>query len=131
MNEKILLIIKNKDKYLLLKTRKQHDAKSEWFVVTGSVEVGENNEQACRREAKEETNLDIFNIMPLEIDYNYDWRGKNYHETAYIAETNQKEVKLSIEHTDSRWVSLDNFIKLIVWHGDKIEFKNKILIIQS
>jgi len=53
------LIIGPDDRLLLIRSDRW---KSEWVIPGGHIELGERMEEALRREAKEETGLDVYDI---------------------------------------------------------------------
>ena len=57
-------VIIEKNKVLLLK-RKTPPFKNWWVLPGGMVELGETTEEACKREVKEETGLDIEVVKPV------------------------------------------------------------------
>ena len=55
------------------------------------------------------------------IEYYYYINKNKVHKTVsyYVAETEQKEVKLSFEHTDFKWLEYDSLLKLITFENSK------------
>ena len=90
MNKKVLAFIYNekKRKFLILKTGDSNEelhGPSEWYTVTGSVEKGESHENAVKREVKEETNLEVKEVYPLQWGCIYEWQGEEHEELYFIA----------------------------------------------
>jgi len=59
MDVKACAIIRNDKGDLLLQLRDRDPGKEKWVLFGGSVEEGETDEQACRREIKEEIDYNI------------------------------------------------------------------------
>jgi len=94
-----------------------------WFTVTGSVEADESIENAVRREVKEETNLNVSEILDLKWGSVYSWGGKDYSENNFLVFVKKEKVVLNEEHVDSEWLNLNYFIKRIKWDFNKEELK--------
>jgi len=80
-----------------------------YVIPGGHIELGERLEDALKREIKEETNLDIFDINFLcFIEFIY---GKNFQQKKhflfidYVCKTNDSYVALNEEGTDYIWIS--------------------------
>lgn len=125
MNKKILAFVCDGEKFLLLRNNSKDPAHGGdyWFTVTGSVEAGESIENAVKREVKEETNLEVFEIFYLKWGSVYSWGGKDHSENNFLTFVKQGEVVLNEEHVDSEWLNLDNFIEKINWDLNKDELK--------
>ena len=70
-----LCYIEKDDKYLMLhRTKKENDInKDKWLGVGGRFEEGESPEECIIREVKEETGLDIKNVIPCGFKDWYDF----------------------------------------------------------
>lgn len=125
MNKKILAFVCNGKKFLLLRNNFKDPAHGGdyWFTVTGSVEFDESVEDAVKREVKEETNLDIFEIFNLKWSSIYSWSGADYSENNFLSFVKKGIVILNEEHVDYEWLNLDDFIKKINWNLNKEELK--------
>jgi|ETN02SMinimDraft_4_1059925.scaffolds.fasta_scaffold121767_2 ADP-ribose pyrophosphatase YjhB (NUDIX family) len=115
-NVKILLkpIIKKGNKFLILK--RSADDKNRpncWDFPGGNLEFGENAMEALKREIKEESNLSVKNIKPLQVISEKD-KKKNlfWVRIGYTSEYSGGEVKISEEHNDYKWVTKAEFLKL-------------------
>lgn len=128
MNKKILAFIYNGKKFLALRNNSKDSSHGGdfWFTVTGSLEKGESEKDAVKREVKEETGLKVLDIFDLNCGSIYKWNNKSYEETNFIAFVKSEDVELNEEHTEYKWLNLDEFIKIIKWYLDKEELK-KIL----
>ncbi len=106
-------------KFLLIKS-------SYWGFPKGWIEKGESSESAARREIKEETNLDV-NFLPhfTEIQkFSFKFRGERIHKEiilflAEIPKEEVKNVKISLEHGEFRWVTFEQGIELMKIKNNK------------
>ncbi len=131
MRIKILSFITYNNTFLLLKNNPDPvHGFSRWFTVTGSVEAGETLEVAVAREIKEETNLDIIKIIPLntfsEYYSNFDKKDCKEHNFISIVKNNQVTLD-NIEVIDYKWVPIDEYITQIWWNEDKNKLKKDLL----
>lgn len=131
MYRKILSFIYYKNKFLLLKNKSSLiHGKSKWFVVTGGCEKYESLKKAVIREIKEETNLKVLNIIPLnEYSIYEDYKKRKCKEYMFLSFVLYNKVILNEEHINYKWVDLDNFINLLYWEDNKILLKNKLLLL--
>jgi len=94
-----------------------------YYIVTGGVKKDENYEDALRREINDETGIEnIIKLEHLKEVYEYKCKGEgNYlcKEHAYLVEVNDEVKRLSVKHTDFKWLNKNNFTKTIQWDGDK------------
>ncbi len=98
------VIIQN-NKALLLKRPADDFFPNIFELPSGKVEENENFEQAIRREIKEETGLDIENIIKYLNYFDYNSKsGKKTREFNFLVKIRLGKVKLS-EHTEYKWIS--------------------------
>ena len=95
-----------------------------WGFPKGEMEKNESEIETARREIKEETGIENLNFIfgfRKEYEYSYFLQGKRINKKAifFLAETNEKDVKISWEHEDFRWVSLEEALKLLTYDEDK------------
>jgi bis(5'-nucleosidyl)-tetraphosphatase len=96
--------------------------KDYWDFPKGHIEKGEKIEDTVKREVFEETGLKEIKILPgfkETIKYFFKFEGKNILKfvTFFLAETKEKKVKISFEHTGYEWLPYGEAIK-------KLTFKN-------
>jgi 8-oxo-dGTP pyrophosphatase MutT (NUDIX family) len=107
------------DRYLLLKRSGDKDyASGVWECVTGRVDEGEGFEEAVYREVNEEIGAAV--RIEFFIGTTHFYRGEDKPENELIGVvfacslTDLVEVHLSPEHTESRWVTADEVVDLVV-----------------
>lgn len=94
--------------------------KSLWYVITGGCEKFDDSiEGTVIREIKEETDLDVIETFYLNWIFKYKSLGSDCVEYAYISFVNDAQVRLNEESIEYRWCTVDEFIKMIDWYGDK------------
>lgn len=127
MKEKILSFIINEENKLLLLKGNSNDPqlhKSIWYVVTGSTEGIDNSLfDAVKREVKEETNLDTYEIIDMKWSFEYESLGEKCIEHAFISKVKNGIIKLNEESIDYMWLDIDDFIDKIDWFYDKDELE--------
>jgi len=105
-------IVMNEDKVLLLRRSvKETSRHGMWELPGGKLEEGETPEDAAITETKEESGLDV--VLDKKVGEHVDHNmNKVYH--AYIAEPTSvdQEVKLSEEHDESQWMTIEEALAL-------------------
>jgi len=122
---------KGKIFYLLLHyPGASHRAKKDyWDFPKGHVEKGETEIETVKREVFEETGLKDIKILDgfkETIKYFFKWQGKNVLKfvTFYLAETKEKEVKISFEHIGYEWLPFEKA-------KERLSFKNAKEILEK
>ena len=105
--------------FLILKYPSGH-----WDFVKGNIEDGEKEKETVKRELFEETGIDSLQIhqeFNEKVEYNYYKKNRKVHKIVsyYLAETDQKEIKLSFEHLDSKWSDYEELMKLITFENSR------------
>ena len=103
--------------------------KTYWGLAKGTIEGGEKEMGTVLREVKEETGIADLEFIDgfREIEkYSFLYKGEDVSKTVsyLLAETKTKEVKLSFEHLDFKWLSYQEALK-------KLTFKNAQKIVQK
>ena len=121
----------NERKFLLL-----HYPSGHWDFPKGHMEKGETEEMTLRRETFEETGIQDLNIVSgfrKTISYFYNAKGQerekrrkngqNIHiwkkVVYYGAETHEREIKISDEHTEYIWLPFDEALEKITFDNSK------------
>jgi len=108
------LIFNQEDKVFLMTSPKWQ---GEYSLPGGHIELGETIEEAVKREIKEETNLDVFDIqflMVQECIFSEEfYKKKHFVFLDYICKTKDADVILDDkEGTEYVWVTIDEALKL-------------------
>jgi len=122
-----VLIQNPEGKFLIM-----HGSKfTHWTIPGGHIEIGESIEEAVKREVKEETGLDVYDIEFVSIEENV--FDKDFYKDRkpihaifldYCAKTDEKEVKPDgREFNEYKWVSLEEIELLDVGKYAKIAAK--------
>ena len=109
-------IVNNENKLLLLKRRSNDVHKpGAWDIPGGRLELGEDPFLGLKREAKEETNLDIEIISPLHIQHFTRDDNQTITMLIFLCKPTHNNLKLSEEHIDYSWVNLDRKENIPSW----------------
>lgn len=113
-------IIFEGDNVVLIR-RKNPPFENTWALPGGFVENGETVEQACSREVKEETNLNIRNLRLIGVysDPNRDPRGHTV-TVAFLAEADVENMQAA---SDAKEVAL-----VADWKDQELAFDHRIIL---
>ena len=102
------------DKFLALKRSADSFSRpNDWDLAGGNVLYGELHDDSLKKEIKEETDLTVSEFLPVQVVTNYDNKKKIYTIfIGYFCKAKSDIVKISKEHSEFRWVTGDEFIKL-------------------
>lgn len=108
-----------KRQYLLL-----HYGAGHWEFVKGKREKGEEEKETVIREAKEEagiTDLGFVFGFREKVEYFFRREGKIVHKDVvfFLAETNERDVKLSFEHIGFEWLDYESALKRLTYDNAK------------
>ena len=113
----VIFLKTNKVMFLILNYPSGH-----WDFVKGNIEDGETHHETIIREAKEETgiqDLKIINGFNKEVQYSYYRKQTKINKKVfyYLAETNTKKIKISIEHIGYKWLSFNDMINTLTYES--------------
>jgi len=133
IKKKILAIVyrkrNNKEEFLTLKENnadKTHHALG-FYVITGGVKGNESLATAVKREIKEETGIKkIINIQDLNTVYEYKHPAEEDYscqECCFAVLVDDEVKHLSEEHTEYKWLYIEDFIDTMDWYYNKAGLK--------
>jgi|TARA_B000000477_G_C6082772_1_gene223940 dATP pyrophosphohydrolase len=114
-------LVDNVPEYLILKRNKNKIYEHLWQGVAGKIEKDEKAWQTAIRELKEETGLDPSNIFIADhVSRFYETKGDRVNLVPVFGiEVSSKDVILSDEHVDFKWVHYADARNTLVWNGQK------------
>lgn len=119
-------VIEKDDKYLILKRSEEKDfAPSTWETVTGRLDADESPIDGILREVEEETKLKVKVQYPLDVGFFY--RGGKEFPMVFISfycKYLEGEVSITWEHSEYKWITLEEAIQLPDLRYFHIMFKN-------
>ena len=94
---------------LMIKRRKDdpHNA-DQWDLPGGRVELGEDPRIGLVRETKEETNLDIELVFPLDVQHFTRQDGQVISLLFFLCKKKSDDIRLSHEHQEYQWINLES-----------------------
>lgn len=100
-------------KFLILKRSDSKDfAPNAWEIITGRIEKEESPRDGILREISEETGLNADIVMPMDTGFFY--RGGKEFPMVFISYWCRcvgGDVKLSWEHSEFRWASIEEILE--------------------
>ena len=107
--------------FLLLKRAKTKMYEHLWQGVAGKIEKGEKSWETAKRELLEETGLIPKKMFIADhVSKFYEAKDDRINFVPVFGiEVNTKEVVLSDEHCDYKWVMIEEALDLLVWTGQK------------
>ena len=123
--EVVVCYLEWKDKILFLKRAPEKIQGGLWGVPGGKLEKGESREKGLSRELQEELSLyfsfdDFISITSLAVSYpNLDFF---FHMYRLLLETKPR-VNLSNEHTEYKWLTIDQALELALVLGERETFQ--------
>ena len=108
-------VIKKGDKYLIvLRSPSAQYFPRCWDFPGGKLEPNEEPFLGIKREVEEETNLVVRPLKVIGVyEFDVENKGQNSHRfTIYSTEIISGELKLSSEHTEQRWATKDEILKM-------------------
>jgi len=109
------LILNLEGKLFLMRSHKWRD---QYVIPGGHIELGERMEDALRREIREETGLEIYDIAFLGFqEFIYDdafWKKRHFVFFDYVCRTDDHDVTLNDEAQSFVWVKIEEALSLPV-----------------
>ncbi|MAR36170.1 MAG: NUDIX pyrophosphatase [Candidatus Marinimicrobia bacterium] len=111
--------------FLLLKRAKTKMYEHLWQGVAGKIEKGEKSWETAKRELLEETGLIPKKMFIADhVSKFYEAKDDRINLVPVFGiEVNTKEVVLSDEHSEYKWVTINEALDLLVWTGQKQAIK--------
>ena len=107
--------------FLVLKRAKTKIYEHLWQSVAGKIKKGEKAWETAVREVKEETGSSISKLFVADhISQFYEAHKDRVNIVpVFGAETLDKRIILSSEHSEYKWLKFDQAIELLSWNGQK------------
>ncbi len=114
---------KSNPEFLLL-----HYSAGHWDFPKGHVEEGETEEATALRELEEETGISSARIVAgyrEKIQYYYKKEKQTVFKEVifFLIETKEKMVKISHEHTESKWLGFEEAVEQLTFSNSKAMLK--------
>ncbi|MBW2969656.1 NUDIX domain-containing protein [Candidatus Woesearchaeota archaeon] len=93
----------------------------------GRLKIGENPEEGLKREVKEEADLDIEILQPLNVQHFVRKDGQTITMIIYLCKALNNKIRLSEEHTKFEWLPLHSCKrKLADFFHEEVDIFNKL-----
>ena len=114
-------LLDNDPSFLILKRNHNKIYEHLWQGVAGKIEKGETAWQTAIRELKEETGLDPVKMFVADhVSQFYEKHGDRVNLVPVFGiEVDSKNVILSDEHIEYKWVDFKEAFDTLVWNGQK------------
>ena len=117
----VFMIVNSELLFLLLKRSAKKIYPGIWQMVSGHINKGETAVQTALRELKEETGLNPFRLW-VAPNVNSFYSPDDDSITmipVFAVQVNHNKVLISDEHTEFRWVNLEEAKTLLAWEGQR------------
>lgn len=110
--------------FLLLQCPETKKHKEYWQPVSGGIEKKETKYDACIREVREETGIEIGkgDLVKLIDRYSVFSEEMNLFKTVFVTVMERPSVRISDEHTGYRWVSPGMVDQMLLWGSNRSTF---------
>ena len=106
-----IILINEKEEVLLLRRSPEMDwAGDRWALPGGHIHYGENKKLGSKRETFEETELTTYNLELFAKQIINDGKEKTLF--FYYTREYSGDIKLNFEHTDYKWLCIDDLNSL-------------------
>ena len=112
--QKAIIYHPTENKFLALKRWSGDERRpNSWDLPGGNISFPEEHITGILREIKEETGLIIDNLRPIQVRSNFNKTENIYYLfVGHLGKAKTDKVVLSKEHTEYRWVTKEEFLKL-------------------
>ena len=114
-------ILDKEIRFLLLKRAKTKLYEHLWQGVAGKIEKGETASQAAVRELKEETGLTPYKMFIADhvSSFYESYKDRINFVPVFGIEVRKRQIILSDEHCEFKWVDFETAYKTLTWNGQK------------
>lgn len=113
--EDVQAVLKTGGRYLVVRKNS-----GEWRLLKGGIEENETEEEALRREIKEEVGISDVKIKEKLDSYEYEAEGVVHKVSSYFVKTNKEELEiLEEELKDARWVTVKTLLEKLKYENEK------------
>ncbi len=96
---------------ILRRPAEAHSRPNCWDLPGGNVLFGEKHADSLTKEISEETSLKVKDVQPIQVVTNYE-KQIYYLFIGYSCRATSSKVKISDEHSEYRWATKEEFLKL-------------------
>ncbi len=112
MKEAVVALLRRADRVLVIQRGPKARKPGYWGPLTGTIEVGESQEEALVREVREEVGL---LVRPLAKVWECETDDGEFRLHWWTAEVRSGELELEPgEVSDARWVGTEDFLRLVL-----------------
>jgi len=120
-------IVKDNKLLLIKRTSDNKHFANAWEIPGGRLEIGEDPIQGAKREAKEETGIDVEVLHPLSVKHFVREDGQTITKLNFLCRALSNDIKLSEEHAGFEWVPIEKCKeKLIPQYHHLVDTFNKL-----
>lgn len=105
-----VVIFNDQEKILFLRRSQLSSRPGGWDLPGGAIDLGEDPTQAILREISEETNLTVYDLVPIHAASKTNEQGNFVILIGYKAKTKDLMPQLSWEHDGFEWLTQDKAV---------------------